>query len=220
MDLKDFFIKHTELKLNPEDLREFEAYSVIKYVEVGNTLLYPGAECNYLPFMITGNIKVHRTSENGREVVLYHIKNGDSCILSALGILNKTNFPASAVIEKSGEILLVPAKLIKKYIDNYKGWRGFIFSLYNQRLTLVLELIDGILFQKLDIRLARYLIKNMNNKMVVKSKTHKDLADELASSREVISRILRNFKDKNYICYQRSEITILNVEKLKKMSLL
>ena len=220
MNLNEFFIKNIELKLNPVDLKEFEASSIVKYVEIGNTLLYPGAECDYLPFMITGNMKINRTSENGREVVLYHIKNGDSCILSALGILNKTIFPASAVIEKSGDILLVPAKLIRKYIDNYKGWRDFIFSLYNQRFTLVLELIDGILFKKLDVRLARYLIENMDNKMMIYKKTHQDLADELASSREVISRILKNFKDRSYISYQRNEITILNVNKLKNLSLM
>ena len=216
--INSFFDMHRELQLNSKDLYEFNNVSLIKYVEEGNTLLHPGSDCEYLPFMLDGNLKVHRTAENGREIILYHIENGESCILSALGILNDTDFPASAVIEKSGEILLVPARLVKRYIDTYPGWRKYIFSLYNDRFNVVLELIDEILFRKLDVRLARYLISSKNDENSILNKTHQNLADELGSSREVISRILKSFSDKGFISYQRNNIIISELKKIEKIS--
>jgi len=168
--------------------------------------------------MMEGNIKVHRSAENGREIILYHIEDGESCILSALGILNETGFPASAVIEKSGNILLVPAGLVRKFVDTYPGWRQYIFSLYNERFNLVLELIDEVLFQKLDVRVARYLLNHSDKADTVLNKTHQDLAEELGSSREVISRILKGLSEKGFIEYTRNCITLQNRKELELIS--
>ncbi|MDA3808891.1 MAG: Crp/Fnr family transcriptional regulator [Spirochaetaceae bacterium] len=218
MDKYDnFFILHNELKLTSGDLQEFKTISKIKKVQEGSVLLSPGADCEYLPFMLNGHLKVHRTAENGREIVLYHIEDGESCILSALGILNKTDFPASAVIEKSGDVILIPARLVKRYIDVYPGWRNYIFSLYNNRFNVVLELIDEVLFRKLDVRLARYLVNHKNESNNIQFKTHQDLADELGSSREVISRILKSFSGKDLISYERNNIFIRELKELKKI---
>jgi CRP/FNR family transcriptional regulator, anaerobic regulatory protein len=215
-----FFENKEALRVNPKDLEQFRRESIVKSVIKGSMLLYPGADCEYLPFMLTGNIKVHRTAENGREIILYHINDGESCILSAMGILNNTAFPASAIIEQSGEVLLLPAQLVKKLINDYSGWRNYVFSLYNQRFVVVLELIDEILFRKLDIRLAKLLIIKKNSENKIFNMTHQALAEELGSSREVISRILKTFSSKKLISYQRNEILICDIEKLRKMSTL
>lgn len=213
-----FFKDHDKLKIEPKDLEFFRKESILKSVKKGSMLLYPGADCDYLPFMLTGNIKVHRTAENGREIILYHINSGESCILSALGILNDTVFPVSAIIEQSGDVLLVPARLLKTLVDNYSGWRNYVFSLYNKRFIVVLELIDEILFRKLDIRLAKFLITNKDSKNKIFNMTHQSLAEELGSSREVISRILKTLSSKKLITYQRNEISICDIDSLKKMS--
>jgi len=216
--IDSFFSRNPALLLTERDQSAFRNRSVIRYLEAGRVLLYPGSDCEYLPFMLEGNIKVHRTGENGREIILYHIEDGESCILSALGILNETEFPASAVIEKSGNILLIPADLVRLYVDSYPGWRQYIFSLYNKRFNLVLELIDEVLFRKLDVRVARYLLNHADGKDTILNKTHQDLAEELGSSREVISRILKSLRDKGLIEYTRNCITLQNRKELEIIS--
>lgn len=212
-----FFTLNPTLEIDSRDLYDFDNYVIFKDVEPGTTLLGPGDACLYLPFVLQGDLKVHRTSENGREVVLYHLGEGESCILSALGILNDTSFPASAVTPSGGSIVLIPDRLVKYYIEQYPGWRNYIFSMYNSRFHLVLELIDEILFRKIDVRLARYLLNHCDDDGILDNFTHQKLAEELGSSREVISRVLKSLSERKVLTYQRNEIRILSEKELKKL---
>ena len=213
-----FFSTNQSLNLDPGDLYDFRNSTIFKDTEPGVTILNPGDDCLYLPFVISGDLKVHKTAENGREIVLYHIKKDQSCILSALGILNNSVFPASAVSSGRTTVLLVPDRLVRRFIEKYPGWRNYIFTLYNDRFHGVLEIIDEILFRKIDVRLARFLINRVKDKDVLKNHTHQSLAEELGSSREVISRVMKSLSDREIIAYQRNEIRIRDRKALEKIS--
>lgn len=213
-----FFAANRALLPDQRDLYDFRNAVIVKDVEAGLTILGPGDDCMYLPFVLNGDLKVHKTAENGREIVLYHLKKGESCILSALGILNRTAFPASAVSSGGCSILLVPDRLVRRYLDKYSGWRDYIYSLYNDRFHVVLELIDEILFRKIDVRLARFLISHADASGILKNHTHQSLAEELGSSREVISRVLKSLSERTIIAYQRNEIRILQRKALAEIS--
>lgn len=216
--IDSFFERNPHLAVSENDEAELKSTSVIQSVDAGTILVPRGANCRYLPFVLQGGIKVHRTAENGREIILYHIQEGESCILSALGIVNETPFPAQAEIEQTGEILLVAANVLKKLIDTYPEWRGFIYSIYNERLGAVLELVDEMLFRRIDIRLSRFLLERTKHAELITDMTHQDIALELGSSREVISRVLKSLQDKKLLSYSRNRIDITNREDLKKIA--
>jgi CRP/FNR family transcriptional regulator len=163
-------------------------------------------------------VKVHRTAENGREIVLYHIREGESCILSALGIVNRTPFPAFAEVERKSEILLVPATTLENLIDRYPAWRRYIYAIYNDRFNTLLELVDEMLFRRIDIRLSRFLLEHADESGCILNLTHQQLALELGSSREVVSRVLKSLQVRGLVEYGRNRIEIIDRSALEKLA--
>jgi CRP/FNR family transcriptional regulator len=217
-EIDSFFRSHPDLAVAGGDLAEFRSAAAVKSFTAGSVLVSRGAECRYLPFVLRGSVKVHRIAENGREIILYHIREGESCILSALGIVNRTPFPALAEIETGGDILLVTATILEKLIDRYPAWRRYVFSMYNERLGDVLELVDEMLFRKIDVRLARLILERADESGCVRDMTHHDLAIELGSSREVVSRVLKSLEDRGMLDYSRNRIEVIDVTRLKNIA--
>lgn len=216
MDL--FFGQHPELRLTDEDARLLASTARVQDFPAGAVLVGRGAECSALPFVLRGNVKVHRSAENGREVVLYHIQEGQSCILSALGIVNGTAFPALAELVSDSSILLVPARTLVQLIDRNRSWRNYVLAMYNDRLGSLLELVDEILFHRVDVRLARFLLERVQRDGVVADLTHSQIAQELGSSREVVSRVLRSLQERDLISYGRGRIDIVDLPGIRKLS--
>ena len=214
--IDSFFASHPNLAVSDRDASVLKSTAVVQSVQAGTVLVPRGADCRYLPFVLQGSIKVHRTAENGREIILYHIEEGESCILSALGIVNHTPFPAQAEVEQTSEILLVSADFFGKLIDQYPEWRKFVYSIYSERLSTVLELVDEMLFRRIDVRLARFLLSKQTDR--ISNMTHQDLALELGSSREVISRVLKSMESKGVLNYGRNRIDIILRSELKKIA--
>ncbi len=192
---------------------EVLARATRKSLNDGEMLVRDGNECAYLPFILKGALRVFKTSESGKELTLYRIERGDSCILTTTCILNGGRFPAFAQAEGPTEVLLLPARVLSRLVEESPEWRRFVFGLYSKRLEAVLSLVEEVAFHHVDTRIAAYLLKAQRDGRV--SATHGAIADELGTSREVVSRILKDFEARGLIEISRGMIRILDDASLR-----
>jgi CRP/FNR family transcriptional regulator, anaerobic regulatory protein len=188
--------------------------SVRKSLAHKELLVAGGTECVYLPFVLEGTLRIYKASESGRELTLYRIERGESCILTATCILNGGSFPAIAEAEGSTEVLLVPATLMVDLVEESAPWRRFVFGLYSKRLDNVMTLVEEVAFHHVDTRIAAKLAKLATGRARTVTRTHAELAAELGTSREVVTRILADLEADGLIEIQRGRIKILLPEAL------
>lgn len=188
--------------------------SVRKSLAHKQVLAGSGTECVYLPFVIEGTLRIYKASETGREITLYRIEKGESCILTATCILNGGSFPAIAEAEGDSEILLVPATMVTDLVEESPLWRRFVFGMYSKRLDNVLALVEEVAFHHVDTRIAAKLTKLAAGRTRTVTRTHAELAAELGTSREVVTRILADLEADGLIAIERGRIRILRPEDL------
>lgn len=182
----------------------------------GTTLFHQGDECmNYL-LVIAGSVKVFTRAENGREIVLYHITSGGSCVLTTSCLISSEDYPAEGVTETDIVALAIPKPVFEQYMGESKSFRKQVFHSYGDRLIKLITLVEEISFAKLDIRLAKYLLENGSVNTPIRT-THQALATELGSAREVISRQLKEFEKKGWVQLNRGKIEIRNHDALSSL---
>lgn len=165
-----------------------------------------GAACSAIAFLLSGEIRVFKTGAGGREITLYEIEKGETCILNASCILSSMPYPAHALSTEAGEMLLVPAPEFRRLISAYPEMRDFVFTILSQRLTGVMALVEEIAFGRMDRRVMEYLTEKADNGSI--SSTHQKIADDLGTSREVVSRILKDFERKGALSLSRNHIRL------------
>ncbi len=190
------------------------ARGIRKTIADGEVLVSEGTACSYLPLVLKGTLRIFKNSEAGRELTLYRIEEGESCVLTATCILNGGSFPAIAVAEGETEVLLVPSRLLTSLVEENAEWRAFVFGLYARRLEGVLALVEEVAFRHMDARLASLLLRRSEGQPSV-DMTHARIASELGTSREVVTRILRDFESEGLIVTRRGGIGILSAEELR-----
>jgi CRP/FNR family transcriptional regulator len=162
-----------------------------------------------IPILIEGAIKVRKNDESGKEIILYQINPGESCILSITSCLNDKQCNAEAFVEKKSKIIMVPAAKVKLWMEKYSSWKRYVFNHYYERFDELLTLIDAIAFKQVDMRLLNklkeYQIKEGNSIKI----THQTLAKETGSAREVISRLLKQLEKEKFIQLERGIINII-----------
>ncbi len=179
----------------------------------GTILSNIGDPCHNLIIIQRGLVRVYRPAEDGRSITLYHVGEGEGCILTASCILNTQPFPAIAEIEKNTEGLVVPAKQIHQWLKTEPQWQKYIFFLLSQRMEDLIHLVDALAFRHLDVRLAKWISDHSNHTKMIKT-THQVIAKDLASSREVISRLLKDFEREKIIKLSRGVIEIIDQDKI------
>ena len=190
---------------------------VIRRVDSGDVLYRDGDECTHLPLVVTGELLLTKHGESGRAITLYRVEGGESCILSTLSILNAELFPAEATSRSSSTLLLVPAEILRLLIDRDERWRQFVFSTYHRRLSGLIALIEEVVFGKLDVRLADLLVERSDGRGGALRTTHQELAEELGSSREVVSRLLKEWERQGLVKLRRGEVALQDPEGLKEI---
>jgi CRP/FNR family transcriptional regulator len=194
----------TELK------EEIKKSGEVKFFSAGQTILDMDSYIHYIPIVVSGSIKVMRTEEDGREILLYYIKPGESCIVSLLSGLKQDKSIIKAIVEEDAEIMLIPADKAKEWVKKYPDWTDFIFNLYQKRFEELLDVVNSVAFQKIDTRLL-HLIKQKtqlyNSKEI--SVTHQQLADELGITREATSRVLKQMEKDHLLILSRNKIELL-----------
>ena len=185
--------------------------------DTGQIICHQGQQCAQLSLLISGVVRVFRVGENGREMTLYRITPGDSCVLSASCILGQKSFPAIARVEHPATAIMVPNHLVREWMAVHEGWRDYIFTLFSNRLTDVISRIDELAFQRVDQRLARYLLDQAGTVRELRL-THQQIADDLGSAREVISRLLKELEQQGFIALTRGCITLNDHQSLALLS--
>ncbi len=193
---------------DPQLLAEFNKHARLKHFTTGDVLMYPGAKIVFVPLVIKGSIRVLRESEDGKEVFLYHLFPGQTCATSLNCCrANQTNM-IKAVAEDDTEVYMIPAQLVDDWF-RFREWKEFVNNTYSNRFSELLNVIDLIAFNNMDVQLLNYLQKRaqaLNTKAL--HITHQQIAYELHTQREAISRLLRQMENKGLVKLGRNVIEL------------
>ena len=199
-----------EFKSSPLIQDKLHDFGFSKSFEEGETILNENAYIKAIPIVTKGSIRVMRTDEDGREILLYYIKAGESCIMSFLGGLHQDTSKVKAVAEEATEILFIPIEKVISLIKEYPQWLEYIFRLYHKRFEELLEVINAVAFKKMDERILNFIQKKCE---MAQSKTisitHETLSLELGTARVVVSRLLKQMEDAGLVKLGRNKITLL-----------
>ncbi len=198
-----------EFKTSPELVEKLYRYSTQKSYKAGSIILNENAYIHSIPIVTEGTLKVIRTEEDGREILLYYIKAGESCIMSFLGGLHNETSKLKAEVEEDAEILFLPVEKVSLFIKEYPQWLDYILRLYHKRFEELLVIINAIAFKKVDERLVALLQKKQqltgNSTLNI---THEQLANELGTARVVVSRLLKQLEENGRLQLGRGKIII------------
>lgn len=194
-----------------ELLKEISQQGLERKIPAGQTLQDIGEFIKHMPLLIDGTIKIMREDNNGNEVLLYYLERGDTCAFALTCCINNQKSEIRAVTEEDCEIIMIPNHFMEEWLVKYTTWRSFVFQSYNTRLNELLETIDSIAFLKMDQRLLKYL----KDKVMVMGTTslivtHKEIAQEMNSSRVVISRLLKQLEKEEKVIIKRNQIEVLD----------
>ncbi len=196
-------------RADQELMRKIQQTAFLARIPAGTDVFTAGDSVDAIPLLISGLVRVYQIGETGREVTLYRFRPGESCILTANSILSEQLFPAIATVEEDAEALMIPAEAFDQWVREFDIWREFVFDLVSQRLASVMAIVDEVAFQRLDRRVAALLLERGQGQNPV-SVTHQEIASELGSSREVISRVIEDFTRRGYVNATRGSIEILD----------
>jgi CRP/FNR family transcriptional regulator len=172
-------------------------------------LYWEGDSCAGIAFLLAGEIRVYKCAESGqREITLYEIGPGETCILNASCILGNNAYPANAVTTATSTLVIVPAHDFKSLLDSDGTMRAFVFTLLSQRLTEVMALVNEVAFGRLDERLEDYLVEKSADGVL--AATHQKISNDLGTSREVVSRLLKDFERQGRVLLARNEIRLVD----------
>ncbi|GAB4180334.1 MAG: Crp/Fnr family transcriptional regulator [Calditrichia bacterium] len=204
--------------LEGDAVKEFNEYAKLLHIKKGTVISSPGAACDAFPLVLSGSIRVYKIGDIGREVTLYRIEEGQSCILTTSCIITNSSFPAIAETEKSTDVFVIPASIFKKWINEYLPWRNYVFHSIGKRIEDVIETVEEVAFKRVDHRIFDLLYSRYKKEHTgILNLTHREIANEIGTAREVVSRILKDLENKGIIEMSRGQIEILLPEQLKSL---
>jgi CRP/FNR family transcriptional regulator len=181
--------------------------SEVLEIDPGTVILKEHEFIKVIPLVLEGSIKLRKMDPTGREIIFYHIEPVESCILSITSCLNEKESRAEAIIEKKTRLIAISAEEVRSWMDLFPSWRKFVVRLYYERMAEVMTLLDLVIFKSVDTRLVQYLNeKAVNHELEI---THQQLAGELGTAREVISRLLKQMEKEGIIALERGKIKII-----------
>jgi len=175
-----------------------------------------GKAPEHLVLLLEGSIQVQQASENGREIVLYRVAAGNSCVLTAACVLAFKGNTAKAIAETGIKAVLIPRNVFDELLDESREFRYFVLSAFTKRMTDLFQVIEEVAFKRIDHRLAQKLVELCQGGSVVQA-THQSLANELGSVREVVSRQLLEFQNRGWVQQHRGMVEIVNRPELQKL---
>ncbi|ASE60359.1 Crp/Fnr family transcriptional regulator [Chryseobacterium indologenes] len=195
---------------SPDLVEKLHRFGVLKNYREGDIILDENASIRSIPIVMKGMIKVIRTEEDGREILLYYIKAGESCIMSFLGGMHNEKSIVKAEVEEDSEVLFLPLDKVSLFIKEHPDWLDYIFRLYHKRFEELLDIINAIAFKKVDQRLLNLLHKKseLTGSDTIQT-THEQLANELGTARVVVSRLLKQLEEEGKLKLGRNKILLL-----------
>ena len=198
---------------------ELRRKSHLANIPAGRDVFVEGDRVDNIALLISGVVRVFKIGETGREITLYRFGLGQSCILTANAILSQTSFPAIATVEEDAEAIIIPADAFRDWVSRYDVWRDFVFELLSERLSTVMAVVDEVVFKRMDRRVASLLLNQAKIQSPIRI-THQEIAAELGSSREVISRILEDFSREELIAPGRGTIEVMDFQGLESRAVM
>ncbi|WP_138993867.1 Crp/Fnr family transcriptional regulator [Larkinella sp. C7] len=194
----------------PALIEEINRIGIYQEVEEGEYLIRPGSYIRSVPIILSGSIKIMRPDAAGNEALLYYLSGLDSCAISMTGTPDNKPSEITAIAEEKTRLIFIPVEKVDEWICRFPTWKQFVFRTYQRRFDDMIATIDSIAFQKLDERLLTYLKKKTQScQCTVLQITHEEIAREMATSREVISRLLKQLERVGYLRLSRNKIEIL-----------
>lgn len=200
------FIKAGEAGIN-----SLMASAKLVELPAGQQVFYPGAVCEQYLLVLKGSVKAQIISEGGREMLLYRVGSGDSCVLTTSCLLSGDQYPAEGVTEGEVQAFAISAHAFYRCIEQSAFFREFVFKKFSARLSDVIGLLEDVTFSAIDTRLSKALLAEKSKVITL---THQELATKLGSAREVISRHLKRFEAYGWVGLNRGTIAILDAEAL------
>jgi len=186
----------------------------VQRVPAGTVLFDDSTPCNAFPMLLEGSVRVVKAARNGRELQLYRVLPGESCIITSSCLLGQAVYSARGVAESDLVMAVLPAKTFARLVAEHEPFREYVFSLFSERIAELMQLVEAVAFQRLDQRLAALLL----GKGKVVASTHQQLADELGSVREIVSRLLKTFAEQRLVALGRERIEILDAPGLRRLA--
>ncbi|PTX14202.1 CRP/FNR family transcriptional regulator [Pontibacter mucosus] len=194
-------------------LDELLQQSILKKVEAGDEVMRTGQYIKYTILLLSGLLKVYREDEEGNEFLMYYLEPGNACAMSMMCTARNEQSQIKATAVTDAEVILVPSHLSELWLGKYKTWHNFVIASYRQRFEELLQTLDSIAFKALDERLLFYLRRHVKVSGNEVRLSHQQIADELNSSREVISRLLKKLEQTGALTLHRNYLEIHDLEK-------
>lgn len=200
--------------LKADELDAVLAEAPLLRAPAGMVLFDAKQPCRGFPLLLEGTVRVSKTTPTGREILLYRVDPGQGCVLSGGCLLGHSDYTASGVAETNVMLVVIPPGAFHQLLLGYEPFRSFVFGMYGERLAEVMELVEEVAFRRLDVRLAQILI----HRGPVVQASHQELADDLGSVREIVSRLLRSFEDRGWVKLERERVTVLDPKSMVEFS--
>jgi len=202
--------KINEFRSSPEMRDKLAELGFVKSYPEGTVILNENAYINTIPIIIKGSVKVMQSDDDIREMLLYYLQPGETCIMSFLGGMHHDTSKVKAVAEQDSEILFIPINKVSELIKEYPEWLDYIFRLYHKRFEELLEVTNAVAFKKMDERLMEFIRKKCEvaGKQTLNI-THEQIANELGTARVVVSRLLKQMEHEGLVELGRNRITLL-----------
>lgn len=202
-------------KLSDDNQKLLEQGMQISHSPVGTVMFSEGRECQGYVMLLEGTVRVQKTSEDGREITLYRVEAGESCIMTTTCLISDEQYGAEGIAETDIMVAIIPPGIFNRLLAQSDQFRHFVFEVYAKRMSMLMMLVDEVVFKKLDKRLAQTLLDKKADHFAV---THQELALELGSVREVVSRQLKVFERQKMIRLGRGVIDILDRNNLSSFA--
>ncbi len=183
-------------------------------VAAGTVIFHDGDACNTYVLVTSGSIRVQKNDPNGREILLYRVEEGQNCMLTTICVLGKQPYPAEGIAETDVEMLVLPVAAFDDMIIKSASFRQCVMGNIGKRIADLMALLEDIAFGRMDVRLAKFLLKYQQENQGLICCTHKQIAIELGTVREVISRLLKDFERKGMVQLSRNKVQILDTDAL------
>ncbi|MCA1939179.1 MAG: Crp/Fnr family transcriptional regulator [Dechloromonas sp.] len=181
----------------------------------GTTVFSENQPCAGFPLLLAGSIKVVKQAASGRELMLYRVVPGGSCIISSSCLLGRSDYNARGIAETPLSLLLLPVGEFARLLVDHTPFRDFVFHLFAERIGELMQLVEEVAFARLDQRLAKLILARQSDTLNV---THQQLADELGSVREIVSRLLKGFAAQGLVSLGREHLTVTDRDGLNKLA--
>ncbi len=193
-----------------ELLEEIKETGVLKSFSRESSILSPGTFIKSIPLLMKGIVKVMRHDEEDNEVLLYYLQAGETCAISLTCCMSNAKSTVSVEVEEDAEMIMIPINKLETWMGTYPSWKAFIMQSYRMRFDKLLEVVDSITFKKIDERIEFYLQQKTEalKKHTIET-THQQIANELGTSREVVSRLLKKMEEMGSVKLGRNKIEVL-----------